>query len=820
MKSGSKSGSKPESKVTFHLLANAHLDPVWLWDWREGLGEGLTTCRTILDLMDEFPELTFVRGEAAVYSHIEQTDPKTFARIKKMVKAGRWDVVGGTWIQPDTNLPDVETLRRQFEVGGAYFKSRFGKKVEVAWAADSFGHSAGLPEILASAGIENFAFTRPQPNILPLAKSAFWWEGPGGARILAYRPSVGWYGMERDEVKRRLDGLLVENEKAGLSNVGVFYGLGNHGGGPSRRHLKEIGEWAAAHPEVRVVHSGFHRMFGALREEGTKKGPNAFPVHKGEMNYCLRGCYSALAKFKFPYRKTESHLRRAEKTDTLIHTALSKKFFNFEETWGGMLFNSFHDILPGSSIERAFEDQIAWTGGIYHTTQKAEARALFALASEVDTRVLKTESDHPTGVPFLLWNPHPFDYEGPVEIEAALDYRPLWEYRHKVDTVPVQILDAKGEPLPFQLIPTEHSSMPDLAWRKRAVVPVRIPAGGWTTLQMGWVKNPRERRSESGITSEGNHTIGSKKFRIEAVVGEKSVRILDGNKNIFGAEGMQVRLYEDPWGSWGGMSEEPDSIRLKDVRETFTVSHAEVLERGPERASLWVRFAGKNSRLDLTFSLCSSESHIRVKARVFLDDRSARLKMIFPGGDQAAYEVPGAVVERGPAGEVPGGKWVRVHRNDFGFLSNALYNFDAEGGEFRATVARASRYANDVKTSPDEELWRPAVDSGELNFEFWLTSGRTDLGKLALMLEEPPVAQAVTPGPGRLGRSGSFFHLETPNLQILSLKKNGSKIALTLQNKSGDRLKPRLQWMGKKESLGEMKGWEIRSFELKAGKVK
>ena len=97
-------------KKTFHLIANAHLDPVWLWDWREGLNEGIITSRTILDLMDEIDDLTCIRGEAVVYQHIEKYDPKTFARIKKYVAEGRWDIVGGTHVQPDMNLTGTETM--------------------------------------------------------------------------------------------------------------------------------------------------------------------------------------------------------------------------------------------------------------------------------------------------------------------------------------------------------------------------------------------------------------------------------------------------------------------------------------------------------------------------------------------------------------------------------------------------------------------------------------------------------------------------------------------------------------------------------------
>ncbi len=247
-------------KKTFHLIPNAHLDPVWLWDWREGLNQGIATCRTVLDLMDENPDLTFIRGETAIYEHIERFDPATFARIKKMVKAGRWDVVGGTYIQPDTNLPSTETFLRHFIEGKRYVKEKFARDVKVAWAADSFGHSAGLPEILSASGIEYFAFSRPAPKILPIAKPAFWWEGSGGSRVMAYQIPVGWYGCEREEMPKRLDAFAEFAQRSDVENVGVFFGLGNHGGGPTRKQIADVRAWAKAHPEIDVKFSGLHAL--------------------------------------------------------------------------------------------------------------------------------------------------------------------------------------------------------------------------------------------------------------------------------------------------------------------------------------------------------------------------------------------------------------------------------------------------------------------------------------------------------------------------------------------------------------------------------
>src|SRR5882724_3336837 len=260
-------------RPTLHLIGNAHIDPVWLWDWREGLNEGLSTCRTMVALLRDFPEATFIRGEAAIYEHIERHDPATFAAIQRLVKLGRWDVVGGTYIQPDTNMPAAEPLLRQFVRGKRYFREKFGLEITTAWSADSFGYTAGMPEILAAAGIDSIAFTRPTSKVFPLAKPAFWWRAPSGARILGYRPEVPtYYCIEREDMPKRLNESLAEAKVSGLQNVACFYGLGNHGGGPTRQHLGQIREWAAAHPEVHVYHSGLHKLFAALREECRQRG--------------------------------------------------------------------------------------------------------------------------------------------------------------------------------------------------------------------------------------------------------------------------------------------------------------------------------------------------------------------------------------------------------------------------------------------------------------------------------------------------------------------------------------------------------------------
>jgi alpha-mannosidase len=459
--------------------------------------------------MDEDPELTFIRGEAAVYEHIERHDPETFARIVRYIEAGRWDVVGGTYVQPDTNLPATETFARHFLRGQSYFASRFGRTARVAWAADSFGHSAGLPLLLAEAGIEGFAFTRPGSGQVPLAKPAFWWEGPGGARVLGYRPAVGWYGCERDEVPKRLDGYLRAARQHGLDNVGVFYGVGNHGGGPTRRQIADIRAWAERHgDEVRVVHSSLHRLFDALRDEVQAKGEAFLPTHRGELNFCLRGCYVSVAKFKFAYRRAEASVARAERTGAAIAAALGTEAPAMDEAWDAVLFNAFHDILPGSSIERAFDDQIAWIGGAVHASQRAEMTALNALARRVDTAVPAPAEITPRPSPSWSGTPHPHPFSGHIELEGCLDYRPIWAYDGRPDEVSVEVRGPDGTALPFQTLETENRFTPTLPWRRRVLVPAELPPLGWSVLTMAWVENAEPAADTGGGGSGGRGRAG------------------------------------------------------------------------------------------------------------------------------------------------------------------------------------------------------------------------------------------------------------------------------------------------------------------------
>jgi len=822
--------------MKIHLIGNAHLDPVWLWDWREGLSTGLITCRTILDLMDEDPELTFNRGEAAIYAHIERTDPETFRRIKRYVKSGRWDLIGGTYIQPDDNMPATENFVRQYTRGLRYFASRFGKPVRVAWSADCFGHAEGMPEILAAAGMKYFAFTRPDPGTLPLAKPAFWWVGPGGSRILAYRPTVGWYGTDRDEVIGRLDKTVESAATCDLQNVAVLYGLGDHGGGPSRRQLADIKAWAKAHPEVRVIHSTMHRFFGELEKEVLSQEKSFIQEHRGELNFVLRGCYSSVAKFKFLYRQTEVALCAAERTDAILAAKLSRTPAKLDRAWDSMLFGAFHDILPGTSIERSYDDQIGQLNFAMHEADAAQFDALNALAMQVNTRVLPVArgSDMPTGVAAMVWNPHATPFDGFVEIEACVDDRQIPKYRDEtVNNVPVRVLDHRKKPLPFQLVNVENRFAPHIAWRKRAVVPVKLPPMGWSMLEMAWVEGAPASASpasemaasatEGTADTQGSVAIANGTFRIETGIGQTGIKVLRNGKPFLLGDGLAAGVFEDPFGSWGGGADNnATGPELAKLQERWRVTDAKVLEAGRWRATLWVRLAGKDSRIDLTIQLYAGRNAVDVSARVLWNQRAARLKLILPlHAKRAEYDVAGGRVVRQVTGDVPGGKWMRTAETEssdfnFGFASDALYAFNVGAEQTHVTVVRSTRFADSTTKDASAEPWLPATDQGELKFRFLLAPGDERLPVLADLLEQPPVVSIVPSKKGPLPATGSLLSLEPGNLRLLAFKpaEDGKGWIVRMAETAGRSTNPRLKLLGQWVELDPVPGKRIATYRI------
>ncbi|MDD5349797.1 MAG: glycoside hydrolase family 38 C-terminal domain-containing protein [Chthoniobacteraceae bacterium] len=344
---------------------------------------------------------------------------------------------------------------------------------------------------------------------------------------------------------------------------------------------------------------------------------------------------------------------------------------------------------------------------------------------------------------------------------------------------------------------------------------------GWTTVRLGW----RDQKGEAVQVAPLCHAstapdpkITNEEWSIEVKSG--AVCIQRHGENVFGnRKNLEIRLVDDPWGSWGGMNEERDSYQLNDLREVWKLERSEVLESGPLRAKLWTRWSGKNSWLDLTFSVAAGTPWLKVDGRLLWNERSARLKMVFPCRGRLKYQVPGGnIVRDSVEGQVSGGRWVvrSNGRETLGLASDVLGDFDANDDELRVTLARASRYANDVKTSMSEKIWQPATDCGELKFQLCLFGEGPQPDHVADALLYPPATLTTPATKGPWPRHGGLANLSPSSMRLLSLDHStADQLRARVQNGGTKTAEAVLRLGENRLSLGRLEPEEIQTFLLK-----
>jgi alpha-mannosidase len=225
------------SQYKLYMIGNAHIDIPWLWPWPESMSMGLSTFRAALDRMNEFPDFKFTASSAQLYEWAASADPNLIAEIRRRVAEGRWDVVGGWWIEPDVNIPNGESLIRQGLYGQRLFRQLLGQMAQVGYNPDSFGHPGTLPQILKLEGIHAYVFMRPGAQEKNLPADVFWWQGADGTRVLTYRIPYG-YGLQR-EIQDRMHDIVTKLQEP-TKDLMAFYGAGDHGGGPAKHTIQSI----------------------------------------------------------------------------------------------------------------------------------------------------------------------------------------------------------------------------------------------------------------------------------------------------------------------------------------------------------------------------------------------------------------------------------------------------------------------------------------------------------------------------------------------------------------------------------------------------
>ncbi len=404
--------------ATFHLSGNSHVDAAWLWPWTETVDVVRRTFSTALQLMNEYPGYTFTQSAAAYNEWMADKCPTMNAEIKKRIAEGRWEIVGGMWVEPDLNMPDGESLVRQLLVGKRWYKQAYGIDVRIGWNPDSFGYTWQLPQIYKKSGIDYFVtqkMTWNDTNQLPF--KLFWWQSPDGSKVLAYFPHD--YGNGDLRPLRLSDDLVAARQRAtGMTEMMDLYGVGDHGGGPTRAMLDEGFHWAAPTADALAADGGApvtpkyefgtaQGFFSAIEKEiapqsrvwnyqsiakgyeppATAAGKTAIPTWNSELYFEYhRGVMTTQAMHKHNMRFSEEEVLNAEKWASLAWLDGAKyPADELTEDWKKVLFNQFHDLAAGSGIAVIYRDAQKDYDWVRMSTNEISADAQGALINRIDT---------------------------------------------------------------------------------------------------------------------------------------------------------------------------------------------------------------------------------------------------------------------------------------------------------------------------------------------------------------------------------------------------------------------------------------------------
>ncbi|MGA3213357.1 MAG: glycoside hydrolase family 38 C-terminal domain-containing protein, partial [Terriglobales bacterium] len=399
---------------------NSHIDMAWLWPWTETVEVVRNTFSSVLQLMREYPDLTFSMGSAQTYEWMEEKYTALFREIQQRVKEGRWEIVGGMWVEPDLNMPDGESLVRQLLYGKRYFQQKFGVDVKIGWNPDSFGYSWQLPQIYKRSGIDTFVTQKlawNDTNKFPYR--LFWWQSPDGSRVLTYFPHDYANAIDPDRMANDLAlfGPAMWKPDPGANSLTpgklemmYLFGVGDHGGGPTRLDLDNALRWSQ--PDVVYPQLRFGDSAGFFKDLRQNEDELKIPTWNDEIYFEYhRGVQTSQSETKRGNRKSEVLMLNAEKLaaiDTLFGAAYPQS--NFDTAWKSVLFNQFHDILPGSGIAVNYLDAARKFAEVGRIANDSIRESLNDLASRINTPAASV----------LVFNPLPWARTEIVEFQTQL----------------------------------------------------------------------------------------------------------------------------------------------------------------------------------------------------------------------------------------------------------------------------------------------------------------------------------------------------------------------------------------------------------------
>ena len=761
--------TKATKTQTLHMIGNAHIDPVWLWRWQEGFHEVKASFRSALDRMNEFEDFLFVSSSAVFYEWVEKSDPVMFEEIKARVAEGRWEIVGGWWLQPDCNIPGGESFVRQALYGQRYFREKFGRTARVGYNVDAFGHHGMLPQLLKKSGLDYYVFMRPGPHEKELPGRLFWWKSDDGSSVLTYQIPFTYctWGADLENHVRRCAAELREP----VNELMCFYGVGNHGGGPTKANIESVERLNREDDLPELVFSTPERYFHEVERKDWQ-----LPTVHDELQHHASGCYAAHSGIKRWNRKAENLLITAEKWAAVASEVLEQPYpTDLAHAWKSVLFNQFHDILAGTSLETAYDD----ARDLYGEAMAVGARALNYATQALAWRVNIPLEEGVT--PVVVFNPHTWVARVPVEVETwrVEDGTVLLDDEDRV--VPVQGTQAGSTAFGRQTL-AFVAELPELGYRTYRLAPRASAAVPETTVKA------------DDLVLENEHL----RLEFDPATGcIASLRDKERGAEVFAGPAAASAVLEDASDTWSH-----DVFRFDQVVGSFAARRVKLVEHGPVKSVVRVSSVYGASSLTQDFTVYPGTRRIDVKATLNWQERHKALKLRFPvnvDAPRATFEIPYGHVERFANGEEePAQGWVDVSgtgpdgERGLSLLNDGKYSFDVNTRDIGMTVARSPIYAHHDPTVPDPEGDYSYTDQGLQTFSYSLLPhtgswNRAETVKRAAELNQAPTALIGTFHDGPLPQTASFFKLGSgdgnPNSVVATVLK---------RSEAGDALVARL----------------------------
>ena len=815
-------------------VGNSHIDMAWLWPWTETVEVVRNTFGTALQLMREYPDFKFTASAAQAYEWIEEKYPAMFQEIQQRVKEGRWEVIGGMWVEPDLNMPDGESLVRQILYGKRYFQQKFGKDINIGWNPDSFGYNWQLPQIYKRSGIDYFVTQKLlwASEFTKFPYRLFWWQAPDGSRLLTYFPSD--YANQIDPQKMARDSATygpmmwkynggTNSVPAGALDMMYLYGVGDHGGGPTRLDLDTALRWQKgdlAYPKINF--STASQYFADLEKN---KSELKIPTWDGELYFQYhRGVQTSQSEEKRGNRQNEVLVLNAEKVasiDTLFGGPSgvrnecppcadwgSYPQQSLDIAWKNILFNQFHDILPGSGIHINYVD----AARKYAVASRIDRDIIHMGLNDIASRVISN------GVSVLVFNPLSWTRTGEVEFEVQF---PL-------GAKDVSAIGPDGKPMPIEVLNNDWQT-----GRLRVrLLATNIPAIGYKLVRLVPQANPPSAKPSLIATAD---SLENEFIRLKVDPKTGCITSLSDKSSNTEALALPVQSEGSPAASPDGLPcgnllqafvDKPKRWDAWNIDAGFVKQHwdlmqadeVKLVEDTPLRAVIRVKHHFQKSSFVQDITLYQGLPRVDVHMQADWHEQHILLKVAFPiraESDKATFEIPYGSVERPttrntPAEqaqfEVPALRWADISDAIHGFslLNDSKYGYDAKDNVLRLSLLRSP-------TWPD-----PETDQGHHEFTYSLyPHGGTWREAMTVHqgyeLNYPLMTHTTTQHHGTLAEEESFFATTQDNMVITAIKKAADDNALIVRF---------YEWAGKKGDVvlqlprAATQAWETNLMEV------